>query len=159
MRESVGNTWLFSLVVTFIFLFACFLCLAISYSKAFRVKNEIVSITEKYEGVNINSRQVINSYLLSNGYKTMGVCPKSTDSEKWYGEDDLNNTAGTGKDEEYETDGTSKYYYCYQIVENTKTKANDIYYNYIVFYKFTLPVLGDITTFRITGKTINIKEG
>ena len=42
MRESMGGTWLFGIVIVFIALFASFLAYSISYTRAFNVKNEIV---------------------------------------------------------------------------------------------------------------------
>ena len=42
MKEAMGGTWLTGLVIVFIFLFAGFLAYSISYTKAFRVKNEII---------------------------------------------------------------------------------------------------------------------
>ena len=51
MREVSGSTWVFQLMIIFILIFACFLCLVINYSKAYRVKNEVLSIIEKYEGM------------------------------------------------------------------------------------------------------------
>ena len=44
MREAIGGTWLFGLVITFIVFFASFLAVSINYSKAFNVKNNIVDI-------------------------------------------------------------------------------------------------------------------
>jgi len=53
VREAIGGTWLFGLVLTFIVFFASFLAVSINYSKAFNVKNNIVDLIGKYEG-NIN---------------------------------------------------------------------------------------------------------
>lgn len=50
MRESIGGTWIMGIVMLFIVLFASFLALSINYTKAFRVKNEIINIIEKHEG-------------------------------------------------------------------------------------------------------------
>ena len=44
MRESIGGTWLISIVITFIALFAAFLAYAISYTKAFNAKNYIINL-------------------------------------------------------------------------------------------------------------------
>jgi len=53
MRESIGGAWLFSIVIVFIFFFSGFLAYSISYTKAFNVKNRIVSYIEEYEGYTI----------------------------------------------------------------------------------------------------------
>ena len=44
MREAIGGTWLFGLVITFIVFFASFLAVSINYSKAFNVKNNVVDL-------------------------------------------------------------------------------------------------------------------
>ena len=44
MREAIGGTWLFGLVITFIVFFASFLAISINYSKAFNVKKNINEI-------------------------------------------------------------------------------------------------------------------
>ena len=44
MREAIGSTWLIGIVVTFIAIFSGFLAYSISYTKAFRVKNEIIKL-------------------------------------------------------------------------------------------------------------------
>ncbi len=50
MRESIGGAWLLGIVTIFIFFFSAFLAYSISYTKAFNVKNNIISIIEQYEG-------------------------------------------------------------------------------------------------------------
>ncbi len=50
MKDAMGGTWLTGLVIIFIAVFAGFLAYSISYTKAFRTKNEIINIIEKSEG-------------------------------------------------------------------------------------------------------------
>ena len=52
MRESIGGAWLFGIVIIFIFFFSAFLAYSISYTKAFNVKNNIISFIEQNEGYN-----------------------------------------------------------------------------------------------------------
>ena len=47
MREVIGGTWLTQLVIVIMFVFVAFLALSMNYSKAFRVKNEVISFVEK----------------------------------------------------------------------------------------------------------------
>ena len=54
MRESIGGAWLFGIVIVFIFFFSGFLAYSISYTKAFNVKNNIISFIEEYEGYTIS---------------------------------------------------------------------------------------------------------
>ncbi len=50
MREAIGGTWLFGIVILFIALFASFLAYSISYTRAFNIKNEIINLIERNEG-------------------------------------------------------------------------------------------------------------
>ncbi len=50
MREAIGGTWLLGFVVLFIVLFSAYLAISINYTKAFRVKNQIINIIEENEG-------------------------------------------------------------------------------------------------------------
>ena len=50
MKDAIGSTWLTGIVIIFIALFAGFLAYSISYTKAFRVNNEIINIIETNEG-------------------------------------------------------------------------------------------------------------
>ena len=50
MRQAIGSTWLTGIIITFIAVFAGFLAYSISYTKAFRVKNQIIKIIEQKEG-------------------------------------------------------------------------------------------------------------
>lgn len=55
MRESIGGLWLFSIVITFIVLFVSFLAYSISYTRAFKAKNEIINYIERAEGFTVHS--------------------------------------------------------------------------------------------------------
>lgn len=142
MKEVSSTTWSFQLIIFFILIFACFLTLVLNYSKAYTIKNRMLTIIEKYEGVTTSSAKVINSYVTNNGYLTVGTC-----EEEWYGAVDLNGT--------YEqANGNNKYYYCFK---ESVARNRQVYYDIIVFYKFNLPVVGDITTYRINGQTDTFK--
>jgi len=53
MREAIGGTWLFGIVILFIALFASFLAYSISYTRAFNTKNEIINLIERNEGYTV----------------------------------------------------------------------------------------------------------
>ena len=144
MRETVGNTWLYSLVLTFILLFSAFLSIAINYSRVFKVKNEMLSILEKYEGYNAKSNSIINGYLSSTGYKTTGTCPSGYYGVSELSTNNITSISGSG------SSSTSGSYYCLRWDSTIKR------YDIILFFKFNLPVIGDITTIKITGKTKRI---
>lgn len=60
MREAIGSTWLIGIVITFIAIFSGFLAYSISYTKAFRVKNEIINLIEKNEGFSKSTNNLNN---------------------------------------------------------------------------------------------------
>lgn len=137
MREVSGTTWTFQLIILFILIFACFLTLVLNYSKAYRVKNEVISILEKYEGATPESLEIINNYLYDSAYKNKGRCP-----EGWYGVDNYEGLAEQALN-------NKNYYYCFE--ENSR--SGRIYYEIRLFYRFSLPVLGELATFKVNGRT------
>lgn len=152
MREAIGGTWLFGIVITFIVFFASFLAVSINYSKAFNVKNNVVDILGKYEGNNPCARKKIASYLKTEGYLVPGSCPKK-DKDNPY------DYVG------YNLDGTEvksgKAYYCISKDSTDNVKVSDKvldkqFYRVVVFFKIDLPMFGDLTTFKIKGETESI---
>lgn len=143
MREVTGSTWTFQIILIFILIFACFLTLVLSYSKAYRIKNRLLTVVEKYEGFTDESTEVIHSFMVSQGYKTKSSCP-----DGWIGARDIYSSAP-----QYDENETNDNYYCFK--ENYDSDSKKIYYNIIVFYRFNLPVIGDVMTYRIEGETMS----
>lgn len=133
MKESIGSVWLFSLVLVFILMFSAYLIVTLNYSKAFKIKNEVLTIIEKRNGIidgggysTVESRTgsgdvfvpdsalgTINAFLAASGYTAKGSC---VDLEgKWYGVDELVfSTNGSNVSYSVEEAGNgSKYYYCF----------------------------------------------
>mgnify|MGYP003373855790 FL=1 len=138
MKAVSESTWTFQMIIFFMLIFACFLTLVLNYNKAYAIKNRTLSIIEKYEGVTYESLNIINGYMYEKGYKTTGKC-----QDGWFGAIDLEGNVEESK-------GSEQYYYCFK--ENTNNK-NQIYYDIEVFYKFNLPVIGNIAIYRIAGTT------
>ncbi len=137
MREAIGGTWLFGLVITFIVFFASFLAISVNYGKAFNVKNNVVDLIEKYEGNNCNARNKIATYLSDVGYLVTGNCPEGSTG---YG---LNGNPIT----------SGKAYYCIGKDSEESTQLEKEWYQVMVFFKVDLPVIGNLTTFRLKGET------
>lgn len=147
MRDAVGSTWIFGLVISFTVIFAGFLVLALAYSKAYKLKNEMTSMIEKYEGVTLTdslngkgSLEIINQYLTNSGYSAMGVC-----REGGYGNDDLSSNTLE------EVIPGKKYNYC--ITYDTNPNNCRTLFRVTVFYNFNIPILGQINRYSITGQT------
>ena len=149
MREAIGGTWLFGLVITFIVFFASFLAVSINYSKAFNVKNNVVDLIGKYEGNNCNARKKISNYLRTTGYLVMGACPEEDASGictyKGY---DLNG---------HPVASTKKAYYWVSLdTTESSTTIDKQFYRVVIFFRIDLPLVGDLTTFSIKGETESI---
>ena len=157
MKSTVTTSETFKYILIFTFLFAAFLALAITYNRVYKLKNESISIFEKYEGVTSKSLNVVNNYLKNNGYNTKGKCNKEE-----YGVSDLNTN-----NYKKVTNENENFYYCLsykcktgncKIIDKDKApNGNQIYYNIKLFYKFNLPFVGEIFTFTINGETKGIK--
>lgn len=143
MREAIGGTWLFTIVIVFIVLFTSFLALSINYSKAFKVKNGIVNIIEKNEGVSREARDEISEYLSSVGYVVYSSCPKTTSVS--------NSERAKGFDASISN--SNKYRYCVARVIDNNGNIQKNYYKVTVFFRVDLPILGELFTFPVTGET------
>ena len=64
MKEAIGGTWLFGIVITFIVFFTTFISFSTNYSRTFKVKDEVITIIERHKGVNDNTIIYINKKIL-----------------------------------------------------------------------------------------------
>lgn len=72
MRDAFGGAFSVKLMLIFLILYVSFICVAINYARAFRVKNYIINIIEQYEGYNETNQGLlddkIDKYLGQSGY-------------------------------------------------------------------------------------------
>ena len=73
MRQSIGGTWLLQLMILFILLFVGFIILTLNYSRTVSIKNEMIDMLEKYEGINSQSIELVNNYLTYNSFPVKSV--------------------------------------------------------------------------------------
>lgn len=144
MRQTIGSTWLLQLMILFILLFVGFIILTLNYSKVIKVKNEVVSIIEKYEGLNENSISLVNRYLSTSGYATTGKCEEK---------DGVYGALTLDGDSLEKADANSTYFYCVKKYQGQNTSK---YYQIVLFYKFNLPVIGNASSYTVKGTTTNI---
>lgn len=149
MREAIGGTWIFQIVIFFILLFTGYMCLSINHSKAFNVKNTIVKAIEREEGINLSNpdsdpaiRQIVE-YLKETSYRTTGKCPAGYTGYNREGRIDSRNSA-----------------FCLKAQEargNVPDRYGEIpimnYYRVVVFYQLDLPIFRSIFEFRVSGDT------
>lgn len=161
MRESIGGTWILSIVMTFLMLFTAYLAVSVNYAKAFRIKNNIISKIETMEIDTVageKSLDVIQStsfgddirnYLTSQAYIVQGDCSDTKLLENYPGynlvlktscnpsKDNLCGVCIFGK----EADSLDSY------------DTEKYYYTVVDFFKFDLPILGDLLTFKVKGNS------
>lgn len=150
MRHTIGGTWILGIALVFILFFCGFIILTLNYSRTVRVKNEMIDMVEKYEGINRESITLLNNYLYYAGYDVSGVCVNEGEDEIGvYGATSLSNSTL-----EPAREGT-KYFYCIKKYDGANTSN---YYQIIIFYKFNLPIVGETSGFTIKGTTSNFQS-
>lgn len=149
MRESISNAYVLMIVLVLISACATVLLSSLSYSKAFKVKNRIVEIIEKYRGFDENVENEIALLLNDTGYPTATAtdisrgCPVGRGIEN-YGID----PSTTGY---YAINAIKDYKYC---IYKYQTVKGDLY-AVTVFMSVRLPLIGDFIKieFPIYGET------
>ena len=149
MRESIGGTALFMIVIFFVILFTGYLCMSINQSKAFAVKNSIIRIIERYgtEVVAVSQlassddfKKEIKNELESVGYRSKGKCDKK---------DEVGfNTQGEIKE---------PYVICISLIKASGSSLNPNsgfhYFKVRTFYQFDIPVINEVFHWSIDGTT------
>ncbi len=134
MRESIGQAFLFNLVITIIVVIMFILVGAMTYSKTYKIKNKIVDIVEKYKGYNGETKTEIEAYLGSIGYKMNPNASQKCDSR-----------TGTSL-----TNTSTQYRYCvYEYYASGRGK----YYGVTAYIYFEFPLIGDLIEIPVYGET------
>lgn len=156
MREAMGGTWLFGIVILFIALFTAFLAYSISYTRAFNTKNEIINILERNEGYtpsdsidcetesknaetsnkNISAECQIYSKMRNLGYNYGATSDISC--EKYGGASSITATPG----------------YCItKVCTNSDDPTSKVYYKVTTFIAIKIPVINVTARVPISGET------
>lgn len=159
MKGAIGNALIMNIVITFIIIFFSLLIGSMAYSKAYKTKNYLLNLIDKYDG------QI-------NGYDWF-IFKGSDQSEKWEQETGeylkrigypINQKANTCPNkEEYNyiigRDNENQYDYCIYVRFDIEDSDNNVTikerYNYmvLVYMKLDLPVIGNYIRLPITGET------
>jgi len=68
MNGTVAHTYLYNIIIIFLFIIFAFAMGMVVYYKSFKINKEILSIIEKYEGYNTLSKRDIDNSLKTIGY-------------------------------------------------------------------------------------------
>lgn len=145
MREAIGSSLLFNLVIMIVIVMIAFLVGSLSYSKAFKVKNRIINIIEKHDGYDGNAVTEINSELKEMGYRVNNEknCPDKTNEGFKL------------------VPNSSSYEYCVYVAYTTIDSENvekNPYYKVITYMYFDIPVIGGLLHFPVSGETEIIRN-
>ena len=68
MRDAIGGVVNISFIAIFMLVVSGYLAFSVSYNKAFKVKNKVISVLEQYEHYNDTSKAAIKDYMNKIGY-------------------------------------------------------------------------------------------
>lgn len=154
MKEAIGGTWIYLIVLIFITVFTCFVSVTTNYSRCYRIKDEIITTIEQYHGVNENTIKKINSYLKGIGYSATGNCPD--DGTCWFKFSTSSDSGPGGYG--------SNTNYCISKTDVVSTNSSGIangpighpesaYYRVTVFFRLDWPIFRQVFNIKITGET------
>lgn len=140
MKESIAQAFILNLILFFFVILVLLLFGSINYSKAYKVKNRIITIIEKYGEWSTDAKSEVADNMVKAGYQTT--------------------TDGNGKCEKFINGGTLVYpvyadatgrHYDYCVIEHDSSVGK--YYQVVVYMKFEIPVIGGFLEFPVKGET------
>ncbi len=155
MKGALGNALIMNIVITFIIIFFSLLIGSMAYSKAYKTKNYLINMIDRYENEGLSDFSIrgteesdkwdteVNEYLKNVGYQING----ST------------NTCKHMDGYQLARDNKNSYNYCiyvnYNITGADQNPIVETRYNYmvLVYMQFDIPVLGNYFKVPIKGET------
>lgn len=150
MRDAIGQVFTLQIILVFVLLINGYMAYSVNYTRAFRVKNQIVNIVEQYEGpYNDEGLEKINSYIQQTSYNV-------TNSQMT---DYISDTNGAA-----ECPGYNGWCYVEHDVSlnDVDGERNGKYYTIVTFVNIDIPVINKIvglgSFLRVVGETRTIYE-
>ena len=169
MNESINTSFLIGMIAAFITIISLLMITFFSYSRAFKTKNKMVDIIEKYNGYNNSAKNEIEQYLKDVGYN---VKRKSKNCPKYDGENSINNIpcdnyfvyfsfTKNPKASDYWVSSKHVYInknktYAYCVYEFSTNRGK--YYTVYIFANLNFPVINNIIEVKIKGQTRTIYD-
>jgi len=135
MGGTIGHTFMYNLIIIFIVIVFGFLAGTMSYYKAFKINNRIVSAIEKFEGYNSNTIkggavQEIDRVLGTFGYSTENI----TCANEYKGMYLVSNKESS----------LNPFKYCIYIDNTDPTKGSYYMYGVLTYMNIDLPFIDKI---------------
>jgi len=144
MKTAIGGTWILGLVMVFMLIFVAYLAVSLNYSRAFQLNSSIISILEVNEGHCGTTRDLIPEFLHANGYTLrVNSCGRRGECFPQDGQGCLYCLEGPLMVYRYDRQGQPI------ITSNIQTG----YFRVTLFFRFDLPVIGNIFTFPVSSRT------
>ena len=172
MREAVGSALLLNIVLVFIGIVSMILVGSIAYSKAYKVKNRIVNIIEKYNGKCFDDDSDPNSLgkcwkEVEDELKNMGYSSNISSGCPNLNSEDIKINNAISIEQVYPVTNFNyghkycvyKYSLCDKVVKEglnivCADDANQShYYKVYSFMHFDIPVIGSFLEFKVSGET------
>ena len=145
MRDSIGGVVNIMTIAIFMLVVSGYLAFSVSYNKAFRVKNKIITILEQHGSFSKDAEDEINDYIKKFGYSAYN--PQLDKDDKYY---------------------DCKDGYCISWIDTTSKGSGDItdiktgYFKVTTAVSIDVPIINKILPFlkvlRVSGDTITLYE-
>ena len=161
MKEAIGGSWLFTIVIVMVILFSSYVSLSTNYSRCYNIKDRIINIIELEGGLSDTAVTKINQYMNNIGYSSSSkICTVEDETINGKKVDYIKmktsncTTAANCRT----TSGEANY--CIArigLLPKTATGRPDTYYyKVVVFFQLPLPVIRSLFLIRISGETSQI---
>lgn len=146
MRDAIGGSMVIQIIIIFLLIVNSYLAFSVNYTKAFKMKNEIITIIEKNEGLTEKAKLEIAAYMDQVSYYISGKYTSNGCKSPWIA-----------------LDG-----YCVMMTKQDNNSAIDgdltyggTYYTVKTFISIDVPILSNLfqsmpDTFKVMGITKTI---
>lgn len=151
MKESIAQAFIVNLILFFFVILVLLLFGSINYSKAYKSKNRIINIIEKYGSFNDEAESEIADNLRKAGYSTLVVTDVANDTKC---NDHAN--GGTVVFPHYDSGDSGvgrRYDYCVIRYDVPYGETTAEYYKVVAYMQFEVPLIGGLLEFPVRGET------
>ncbi len=132
MRDAVGGSLLLNVVVIFVSVIILFFAGIMAYSKAYKSKNRIIEVIERYGKYDSDVADILNGDLRTFGYRS------ATPTQ-------IRQKCGTNNENTY------AYFYCVYYDEDSAKEGYS--YNVVTYIHFDFPLIGGLLEIPVRGET------
>lgn len=151
MREAIGSTFIINLIIIFVIIFIVLFAASTNYTKAFKVKNRIISIIEENNGYNPTAKEQIETFLGETGYRISYKGCKKSDYHYQREIAGVKNGIAGGNWESVPSG--SNYKYCIEKVTTKNGEIEQTFYGVTAYAYFEFPLLSSLIEIPVYGET------